>query len=143
MSVANVAFRDLKHVLWGPTIKLVLLRALSGGVVWAALGLLIRPPTMLWYQAILGGLLGAPLLSLLYLPIGLVCGALSQRGVPFIGLGTFPLLALVVVGDPLLWLAAKSKPDLVPIEDFKFFNLAAVLFVLDKDFAPMHSPTTQ
>ncbi len=133
MQTKKVGFRDLKYVFWGATLKLALLRSFCGGLVWGVLAAFIHPPDTQWYEPLLLMPLGVPLIYFLYLPMGLLFGALSQGGVPFIGLGVVPLILFVIVGDPILWCIGKSRPGLIPVSDFGPFNLAGVIFVVDEE----------
>ena len=48
-----------------------------------------------------------------------------------VGIATFLFALGIAVGDPLVYILHKQKPDFVPTEKFNFFNFALVLFVLD------------
>ncbi len=124
---------NLRKVIWGDTLKLALLRSLSGGLSLGVLGLFIRPPNYGPYDMLLAGPIGVPILYFVWLPFGLVCGRLSEAGVPFAGLGSLPLIFFVLTGDPLLYVLGKSKPGLIPISDFKFLNFVGIIFILRND----------
>jgi hypothetical protein len=65
------------------------------------------------------------------LPVGLIAGWLSGRGVPFIGLFCFFVALCVVVGDPIVFLLHKFKPGVVPVDSPRFFNFKIINFIID------------
>lgn len=66
------------------------------------------------------------------LPVGLIAGWLSGRGVPWVGLLTIFFALCVVVGDPIVFLAHKFKPALVPLEKPPFVSFKIINFIVDE-----------
>ena len=129
--------RDFKYTQWGATLQVALVRSVAVGIVCAIFGLIMvlgsepsvsKPP---YYTFLLMPIV-MPLINLFYIPIGLVCGFLSSKGVPWVGLVT-GLIALFffVIGDPLTFFIHKYKKSLVPVEKFNFLNFAIIIWVLD------------
>ena len=67
-----------------------------------------------------------------YLPIGLIAGALSAKGVPWIGLVSALFSIMVAVGDPLVFFFKKLKPELVSVDKPGFFNFRLIIFVINE-----------
>jgi len=133
--------RDLKFVKWGATILHNLLRAFCAGIVLAILGLVLGVGGAS-HGAGGGPSRGVALLVPLvwpfvyligFLPLGLVSGYLSRLGVPWIGLVSLAASLYVVLGDPLVWLLHKIKPQLVLVEDPGFFQFTIIVFVIDEE----------
>lgn len=123
---------DFKTAQWRPTLQLHLIRSSSAGLVWAALFLLTvgnsnDGPTW-WAMPFMLPLLyfvGAPV----YLVIAKIAAAFGDMGKAFGGFIVLALAAGIVVGDPLVYVLSKQRPDLVPVERFGIFNLVVVMFV--------------
>jgi len=118
--------RDLKSVVWGPTLLLNFFRSLAAGIAWFIFSILINStsPSLLLFPIVY---------FIILLPTGLIAGKLSEAGVPFAGLFSMFISLLVIVGDPLVYILHKIKPELVPIEKFGFFNLRLIIFVLKNE----------
>ncbi len=119
--------RDFKHVNWGGTLKYNTLRAAGAGIVWFVLALLAGAKwqsfTMLLF----------PLFYFVsFLPFGLLTAWLSGLGVPWVGLFAAFVALMVGVGDPLVFILKKSKPELVPVDKAPFFSLKTVIFLLNE-----------
>jgi len=131
--------RDLDIVMWRATILHNLLRSLCAGIVWGTLMLVLllggadpagAPPlgVVLFYPVVwpLGYLF-------VFLPAGLVSGLLSRLGVPFAGFISIAFSLFIVVGDPLVWMLKRIKPQLVPVEAPRFFEFSVIVFVVDEE----------
>lgn len=123
---------DFKTVQWKPTAQLHLIRSVSAGLVWAVVLLLTvgnandGPPW--WAMPFMLPVLyfvGTPF----YLVIAKAAAAFGDMGKAFAGFIILALAVGIVVGDPLVYLLAKQRPDLVPVERFGFVNFVAVMFV--------------
>lgn len=113
---------ESRKVDWGATIILNLFRTLSAGVTYFILSLFFDKPNF--------ALFGFPIAYLFaILPAALITSSLSKRGVAFTGLFAWFLCLLVAVGDPLLFIVFKIKPELSPVKQFKFFNFFAYIAV--------------
>jgi len=119
--------RDFRNVNWAGTLKYNLIRAAGAGIVWFLLVL------------ITGGKWGAftmLLFPIIYfvslLPLGLFTGWLSSKGVPWVGIFALFAAFLVAVGDPLVFILKKFKPEVVPVEKTPFFSLKTIIFVLNE-----------
>lgn len=127
----EITWNDLKNVCWTPTLKLAAMRFVAAALIWTACAPFLpsgpgAPPPPAWHQM----LIIFPVLMALALPVVLICQALAQRGVPWIGL--VPLMASfsVAVGDPILLVLDKMRPGTIPLENFKFMNFAFFILVL-------------
>lgn len=119
--------RDFKSVNWSGTLKYNSLRAAGAGVVWCLLGVVAGAK----WQA-LQMLLFPICYYVFFLPIGLIAAWLSGLGVPWVGLLAAIFAFFVGVGDPLVFVLKKVRPDLVPAESVKFFSLKTVIFLLGR-----------
>jgi peptidoglycan/LPS O-acetylase OafA/YrhL len=117
--------RDFKNIHWPSTMKYNLLRASGAGIVWLVLALLTGQGwhafTMLFFPVVF---------LVFFLPIGLFAAWLSSLGIPWVGLVAALIAVFVAVGDPLVFVLKKARPELVPAEKVKFFNLQTVIFIL-------------
>lgn len=77
----------------------------------------------------------APLIVVAATPIWGVLAWVGNLGVPYVGLLAFPMVLVVIAGDPLLFVlhaATRSKwPDLIPVERLSFINLAAFIVAVE------------
>lgn len=138
MSMPDFSFRkDFKHIKWKETLLLNLIRSFSAGIIWLIAGITIQIADQQTQQAMpLAAMLLFPImLPVAYftflMPVGLICSFLSDIGIPFVGLITAFAAISVAVGDPIMYVLHSSKPGLVPVEDYGFFNFRMIIFVLD------------
>jgi hypothetical protein len=122
----------MKYVVWPATLKLNVLRSLCAGLAWAVILTAIGPTEVLWYERLLMGLLAVPFAYFLYIPIGLAAAALSEAGVPVIGILSWMPMLLALPGDPILWLLAQERPELIQTH-LKLLNLSPFILILDQD----------
>jgi hypothetical protein len=111
----------LSRVNWGGTLVFMLIRIAFGTV-----GLFI-------FFLLTGGLQGASGLqgaNILGLPfavvilsgMSLVAGWLSQQGLPFAGLVSMVCSIPMYIGDPMVWVLHKVRPQWVPVAEPGFIN---------------------
>ncbi len=120
--------RDFKSIEWKATIQVNLIRGFFAGIIWslfmysfAQMGPMAFIYVIIW-----------PLFAwVVIFPFIRIVGWLSDLGVPFIGLMSLFLAFMMAVGDPFTFMLHKYRPDLVPIEQYKFFDLSAIIFVVD------------
>jgi len=124
--------RDFKYVMWKETLLLLVMRAVSAGVVFAILALAGvgakgANPFIL--------LVGAPLIILIIiLPLNIICLFLGSLGIPLMGLVGFASSLFVVFGDPLLWIVDKiSKKGIIPVKKFYPINFHLLIFALREE----------
>lgn len=131
------AKRQLTSVLWLPTLQLNGLRAVSAGFVIAVISLFMETPGTAGTARLTAAatvLLSFPLCYLLFLlPLGLILSMLSRVGVPFTGILAAFFSLLVVLGDPLLFIAGRLRAGLLPVDDFSFMNWRLVIMVTQPD----------
>lgn len=119
--------RDFKSIDWGSTLYLNFVRSLAAGIVWFIISALTHNITF--------SLLLFPIVYfVILLPVGIIAGKMSEKGVQFAGLFAMFISLLVAVGDPVVFILHKFKPEFVPVKDFNFISLKIVIFVVkDKD----------
>jgi hypothetical protein len=127
---------NFKAVQWKPTLILHALRAFCAGLVWAIV-LLFAGGTAgggpSWWSMPVMFPLAYILAFPFYLLVAKMFLAFMGDGLGQLAVGLVMLIFAVgiAVGDPLVYLLHKKRPDLVPTETFRLVNLVAVLFVLD------------
>ena len=109
------------EIHWGATLILALMRICAASIVVFILVAMVEPggarfDVFLATPVVVGGSILAA--------VG--CVALDKMGIPFIGIGAI-VGFLAVVGDPLLWIANKFRPGIVPMQDFGIFNRTVLL----------------
>jgi hypothetical protein len=120
--------KDYKSIAWGPTFFLNSLRSFAAGIVWFIIGVLIDPSHPYYFLIV-----GIPIIYFInLLPFGLLAKKLSQKNVPFSGAFYLFISFIVSVGDPLVYLLWKIKPDLFLIDKMSFFSLEIVIFILEE-----------
>lgn len=114
----------ISEVFWKETLWHNALRAVGAGIVWGLL--------LLSTGTVGESLRMMVMLPLIYfvvlLPVGLLASLLSS--IPFVGLFAAFIALLVAVGDPLVWVLSKARPEWVPVDRPGFFSLRIVIFVL-------------
>lgn len=110
-------FRDLD---WAITGRVALLRGIAASIPASVFMFLdsgsgVGDVPILYFVS-LAGILGFAL------PASLLFGGLARSGVPYVGiLGLFFAL-IVMMGDPLVWILHKFKPEWVGVKKFGFIN---------------------
>ncbi len=64
-----------------------------------------------------------------YLAVAKIAASFGDMGKAFAGFITLALALGIVVGDPLVYILHKQRPDLVPVEKFRLLNFASILLV--------------
>lgn len=126
---------NFKAVQWGPTLLLHLLRSFSAGLIWAFVLLIASSGSSggpSWWTMPLvlpfAYFVALPFYFLVAKLATAVAGDAVALGVAMVTL----IFALgIVVGDPLVYILHKTKPEFVPTEKFNLVNFVIVLFVLD------------
>ena len=118
------AKRDWKNIAWKETVQFNVFRSICAIPPWLLLTYL-SSKHFEWVMFLFPVVYFA-----IFLPMGLVFGWLARIGVPFMGLISIISSIVIVVGDPIVWIISKIKPDLVPVEKPKFFDLSLIVFAL-------------
>ena len=126
-----------KNARFKETVWLNLLRGAAAGVVWMIILFIANPPEM-------------KKATLLMFPIGLAIGmvtimpiiswifkVMGSMGIPFMGLGNVVIGLLAVPGDPILYVLHKIKPELVPVQDYRFITWNPFIVVTDDSVTQM------
>lgn len=120
--------RDFKLIDWKSTIQVNLIRGFFAGIIWslfmffiAQMGVAAFVYVLIW-----------PLFAwIVIFPFMKIVTWLSELGVPFIGFMAPILAFMMAVGDPFTYILHKNRPDFVPVDEYKFFNLNPIIFVVD------------
>ena len=126
-------FRDLRHADWRATCQVMLVRwgaaALAVFVV-VAIPLLIKKADTAAGGGVdvIGYLIASLAIPALSTGATLLLVVMSRLGVPFAGLLSYFTAIPNYMGDPLVWVLHKFRPDLVPVDEIKFIN-RPLLFV--------------
>lgn len=128
-------FSDLGRVQWIPTIKVGLARGFFSGIVLAILMSLTDAPT----NETASSLFTIPFFWMIFsIPVAMgtrfMAILMDAVGVPTIG--TMMLITsslLVCIGDPIVYLINRSKPELFGVTDFNFLNFVPLMFILNPD----------
>jgi hypothetical protein len=109
---------------WLATIKLAVMRFFCAGLVLAVLMFLFNPESR---SAML--FLAMPLAVALWVAVSIAFSTVAKMlSLPMTWIiDLFPFIT--ILGDPILWIAAKYKPNLLPVESFGLFN-RPILYVL-------------
>ena len=108
-----------QNISWRATLQTVLIRVLVASILW---------PIVIF---VTGGI-GSPgeffamtvtffVILLVFLVVAIPVVGLSRAGVPYVGLLALPAW-LVVIGDPVVWILHGTKPEWVPVDDFRLVN---------------------
>lgn len=128
----------LTETHWIETIHLNAVRVLSATVTLVVLYIFGRLTGFLsgpgWANAsILSVLIMPALLLMVGLAVIFVLRLAGSMGVPFMdgvaGLMSLMMIVFIAVGDPLIWIARKYYPPIVPVDQFGFINPHAVMMV--------------
>ncbi len=130
--------RDFKHVSWPDTLKYNFVRSAAAGIVWCLLGLLSGAKWQSFQMLLF------PICYFIFmLPLGMLTGWLSGRGVPWVGLFAAFVALSVAIGDPLVFALKKAKPELLPVDHPRFFSLRVVIFVLNQAASTEPTPSVR
>lgn len=124
--------RDWKKINWKATFQYNVFRSLCATPVWLLFTSLLNEQ-FIWQMILFPVAYFA-----FWLPFGLICGWLARLGIPFVGLLSIVSSLVIVVGDPVVWIISKIKPDLVPVDKPKFLDFHLIVFVTnDPDALPL------
>jgi hypothetical protein len=121
--------RDFSLIRWKATAQVNLIRAALAAPVWGLVALFSGEPKLFFVYT----LLFVVMYVVVFVPISIAASWLMSLRVPFVGWVWLVLSLLVAVGDPFTAILARKRPDLVPIEDFRFFDFSPIIFVLDDE----------
>lgn len=107
----------LSRVNWGGTLVFMLIRIAFGTV-----GMFIFFLLTGGLQGGTGGIVALPIFVLMMSGISLVAGWLSQQGLPFAGLVSIVCSIPMYIGDPMVWVLHKIRPQWVPVAEPGFIN---------------------
>jgi len=128
--------RDFKNINWQATLIYNLFRAFGAGIVFCI------------FQLISGEGLkalvlipGYPIMYFIFLlPVGLTLNWLTGLGVPVVGWLNIIFALLVAIGDPLVFIFKKIKPELVPVDKPSFFSFKIVIFIVNEPIVDTNEP---
>lgn len=106
-------------ISWNETFIYLLWRVFAASLVLAVIFLFTEELGIAEYLSI-------PLVVVGFSIFALISAYLSQLGVPFAGLLSYAFSIPFYLGDPLVWLAKKIKPELIPVAELSMFNPAFV-----------------
>ena len=92
------------------SIGFFLLMAFTGGLAQTQSGNVVSTVLMI------------PFAVLILSGMAFVSGWLSQQGLPFAGLFSLVCSIPMFIGDPMVWLLHKIRPDWVPVAEPSFIN---------------------
>lgn len=127
---------DGERVMWKSTAQLNLMRAIGAGLVWSmvALAMSVKSPVATsssWWTYLFVIPIGFGGLATMLIVFAKAARAAGwELGQQVVGLGAFALCVMVVVGDPLVYLLFRHKPEWVPVRTFKPINFIMILYVL-------------
>jgi len=112
----------LSRVNWNGTLVFMLIR-----VAFASIGfLLLMAFTGAFSQGqgsdVAGSIIVFPFVVLILSGMALISGWLSQQGLPFAGLFALVCSIPMFLGDPMVWLLHKLRPEWVPVAEPGFIN---------------------
>ncbi len=155
--------RNLKYVLWGPTLHLLFLRAFGSALLVCTFFVIVDAGSsftdklIMWPIMVFAFTMAA---TFIYPWIGFIAWwiltlfvkdgkprAWVQLSETFMVLIAFPIIIIAsllylanavigMMGDPFVILLKKNKPQWVPVQQYGFFNPFPVIFVLDPERMP-------
>jgi formylglycine-generating enzyme required for sulfatase activity/predicted RNA-binding Zn-ribbon protein involved in translation (DUF1610 family) len=124
--------RDFRRIQWGLTLQVNCLRAAAAGIVWCIVLLLMfhssgQPG---WWKGPLSMLALPFVYPVFLLPIGMLFELLREKQLPrFIWWMYYGLIVMIMAGDPLVFVAQKLYPPLVPVRRFSVVNFTMAFWV--------------
>jgi hypothetical protein len=115
------------RIAWSQTIGFNMIRTGVGGIIIALIALIATHDI-----SSLVFIISAPIGWLVCgLPAWLICQKLPDKPKGIVALiFVLPFLIIGLVGDPVIFIVSKIKPQLIPVENPGFMSVNAVLFVL-------------
>ncbi|MEQ1790260.1 MAG: hypothetical protein ABL857_07440 [Rickettsiales bacterium] len=105
----------LSTVLWRETLIFMALRCIV-----ASIPFLILVSVRQGFEVM--DILAAPFAVFTLASFAFGAALLSKIGIPFAGFLSILLAIPLYIGDPIIWLIHKMKPDLIPLENPSVFN---------------------
>ncbi|ETX08311.1 hypothetical protein [Candidatus Entotheonella palauensis] len=134
--------KDSGNVRWGNTLWLNLLRAIAAGIVWAIFALIVNsdsPDAPSWWSLpFLAPIMYFILLPIYYITAKILTAILGDIIEGAINLMTFLCSFAIAIGDPLVFILHKFKPEFVPVDEYKFMNFRFVIMVLNEEGVEMN-----
>lgn len=107
-----------RTVLWRATLQVAAIRIAVASILWPLLLTVFGGAKFVEFlPQVLTFLI---LLSALVI-VAIPAIALARSNVPYVGLAALPAW-MIVIADPLVKMLHAKRPDLVPVESFKYFN---------------------
>lgn len=114
-----------RFIEWGKTLQVNLVRTAVTGTLFSILLILFGD------LPLSEGLLMIIVSPFVILGIILTLILLSKMGIPFVNLLLIGPMLYLAIGDVFVYLVKSKFPRLVPADDFKPFNFAALYFVFN------------
>ena len=111
----------LSRVNWGGTLVFMLIR-IGFGTVGLFIFFLLTGGLQGAGGLQSANLLGLPFVVVILSGMSLVAGWLSQQGLPFAGLVSMVCSIPMYIGDPMVWVLHKVRPQWVPVGEPGFIN---------------------
>ncbi|MBV5273971.1 MAG: hypothetical protein JZU52_10110, partial [Lamprocystis purpurea] len=128
-----------QKISWRSTLQIALIRILVASLLYTILWIFNNADgeasfmTLNVWLNILKFWLGLSVILAVAMAIAIPVSALSRAGVPLIGLLSLPAW-LIAVGDPLVWIVWRLKPEWVPVDRFRLINAPVLsVFMADED----------
>jgi len=112
-----------RFIEWGKTLQVNLVRTAVTGVLFSIMLILFGD------LPLSEGLLMIVVSPFVLLGIILTLILLSKMGIPFVNLLLLAPMLYLAIGDIFVYLLKSKFPQLVPADEFKPFNFAALFFV--------------
>ncbi|HOG19950.1 MAG TPA: hypothetical protein PKW37_05865 [Salinivirgaceae bacterium] len=120
-------FKKFKGLLIKETLWINTLRSMCTGLVVMIPMLIAQPEGMPFFAPLLFPI-SAPIWLLIFVIVAQVLKIVKLGGV-----GSIMCMCMTVPGDPLVFLLSKIKPEIVPVDNFKFINFAPLVLVYKDD----------
>ena len=131
--------RDIKNVDWRSTLIYNHIRAAAAGIVWGVL-MLVTDPAHNVLPAIFAPISFVVGYLIFFLPFGLAASAAARLPFPYAGLVAGAVAAfvslMIAVGDPLVYLLFKRKPEWIPVDHPGIFNFRLIIFIIGDPSQP-------
>lgn len=132
------AFEFLKKVDWPITFQILGIRIAVASVILTTIFFVFGN---LKITELVQQLFASFVVFALFVGISFPALALNKAGVPFVGLLTYPAW-LLCIGDPVVKILHTKRPDLIPLDEFKFLLNHPVIY-LEKGEVPSFNERVQ
>ena len=116
----------LSRIMWSETLVFMLIRIACGSIAVFLVILVTGGASQSSHgsqsELLLGSIVAIPVMVLMLSGVSLITAWLSQVGLPFAGLVSMICSFPMYLGDPLVWMLHKVRPEWVPVEEPAFFN---------------------